>query len=130
MTTNEQLRTHRISWTKAATALAVLYLAACASQQTRGPQSPLLALTPNASWFECHGRFDCVVVYDANVCAERAVNTRHALEYETWTREFLVRAGDSRDCAPDPDAEPRAVCRDVRCEIAENNLDALIEYTR
>ena len=110
--------------------LAVSCLVACASQQAGGPQSPSLALTPNASWFECRARFDCVVVYDANVCAERAVNSRHALEYDTWAREFLARAGDSRDCAPDPNAEPRAVCRDSRCEIADSNLDALIEYTR
>ena len=110
--------------------LAVLGMAACASQRGGRPQPPSLSLTPNASWFECRGRFECVVVYDANVCAERAVNTRHALEYEAWARDFLARAGESRDCAPDPGSEPRAVCRDTRCEIAENNLDALIEYTR
>ena len=130
MTTNEQQQPHGVSWTKTATATAVLCLAACASQQTGEPQPSSLALMPDASWFECHGRFDCAVVYDANICAERAVNTRHALKYETWAREFLARAGESRDCAPDPDAEPRAVCRDLHCEIAENNLDALIEYTR
>jgi hypothetical protein len=130
MTTKKQLRTHGVTWSKVVTALAVLCLVACASQPAGGPQLPSFALTPNASWFECRARFDCVVVYDANVCAQRAVNSRHALEYETWAREFLARAGDSRDCAPDPDAEPRAVCRDSRCEIAPNNLDALIEYTR
>jgi len=130
MTTQTQRRTHRVSWSKVAMPLAVSCLVACASQQTGGPQSPSLALTPNDSWFECRARFDCVVVYDANVCAERAVNTRHALEYDAWARAFLARAGDSRDCAPDPDAEPRAVCRDSRCEIAASNLDALIEYTR
>ena len=130
MTTQEQQRTHRVSWSKIAMPLAVSCLVACANQQAGGPRSPSLALTPNASWFNCQARFDCVVVYDANVCAQRAVNSRHALEYDTWAREFLARAGESRDCAPDPNAEPRAVCRDSRCEIADSNLDALIEYTR
>lgn len=126
----DQVRRYRISGAKLATALAVPCLIACVSQQAGGPQPPSLALTPDESWFECRARFDCVVVYDANVCAERAVNTRHALEYETWAREFLARARDSRDCELDPGSEPRAVCRNSLCEIAESNLDALIEYTR
>ena len=75
--------------------LAILCLAACASQQAGGPQSPSLALTPSPTWFECHARFDCVVVYDANVCTQRAVNTRHAVEFESWVRAFLARAGES-----------------------------------
>ena len=129
MIATDYLRRFRVARTKVSTALAALCLAGCVSQQT-GELPPSLALTPNPSWFECRARFDCVVVYDANVCAERAVNARHAIEYETWVHEFLARAGESRDCAPDPDAEPRAVCRDSRCEIAESNLDALIEYTR
>ncbi|NIW25497.1 MAG: hypothetical protein GWN29_13525 [Gammaproteobacteria bacterium] len=116
--------------TNVLTAFTALWLAACVSQPSGGPQQPSLALTPNESWFECHARFECAVVYDSNVCAERAVNARHALEYDEWAREFLARAGESRDCAPNPEAEPRAVCRNSRCEIAENNLDALIEYTR
>ena len=111
-------------------ALSSTCLVACVNQQARGPQQPSLALTPDPNWFECNARFDCVVVYDANVCAERAVNSRHAIEYETWVREFLARASESRGCAPDPNAESRAVCRDSRCEIAESNLEALIEYTR
>lgn len=115
---------------RAVTLLLALCIVGCVSQRSGGAQSPSLTLTPNASWFECNARFDCVVVYDANVCAERAVNARHAIEFEAWAREFLARAGESRDCAPDPNSEPRAVCRDSRCEIAESNLDALIEYTR
>lgn len=113
-----------------ATALAVASLTACVSQRPGGAPPPSLAMTPDAGWFQCHARFDCVVVYDVNVCAERAVNARHALEFDAWARRFLTRAGESRVCAPDPESEPRAVCRDSRCEIAENNLDALIEYTR
>ena len=112
MTGKDQVRRYRISGAKLATALAVPCLIACVSQQAGGPQPPSLALTPDESWFECRARFDCVVVYDANVCAERAVNSRHALEYETWG------------------SEPRAVCRNSLYEIAESNLDALIEYTR
>ena len=130
MTTRDEQRTLRVSRMNKGTMLAVLWLTACVNQRAGGPQPPTLALTPDATWFECHARFDCAVVYDSNVCAERAVNTRHAVEYETWARAFLARAGESRDCAPDPDSEPRAVCRDSRCEIAESNLDALIEYTR
>lgn len=130
MIANNNRCSSRVVKTKASTALTVLCLAACASQQAGERQPPALSLTPDASWFECHARFDCVVVYDANVCAQRAVNGRHAIEYDAWAREFLARAGESRDCAPDPDAEPRAVCRDSRCEVAESNLEALIEYTR
>ena len=130
MTKKAQFRRYEVSRTKIATALAVPCLVACVSQQTSAPQPPSLGLTADAAWFECHARFDCVVVYDSNVCAQRAVNSRHALAYEAWAREFLARAGESRDCAPDPEAEPRAVCRNSRCEIAESNLDALIEYTR
>ncbi|NNC65127.1 MAG: hypothetical protein HKN84_10105 [Gammaproteobacteria bacterium] len=130
MTTIDRKRALAVARIGVVGALAMLYLAACASQQAGDPQSPSLALTPSPTWFECHARFDCVVVYDANVCIQRAVNTRHAVEFETWARAFLARAGESRDCAPDPGSEPRAVCRDSRCEIAESNLDALIEYTR
>lgn len=130
MSTKAHLRGLRLSRAMAATALAALFLMACVSRQVGGPQPPSRELTPNQSWFECRGRFECVVVYDSNVCAERAVNARSALAYETWAREFVARAGDSRNCEPDADAEPRAVCRNSRCEIAESNLEALIEYTR
>ncbi len=130
MTKSDGLRTCRVIRMTVVLALSATCLGACVNQQARGLQQPSLALTPDPNWFECNARFDCVVVYDANVCAVRAVNGRHAVEYEAWAREFLERAGESRDCAPDQDAEPRAVCRDSRCEIAESTLDALIEYTR
>ena len=113
-----------------AVAVAVCLTACASSPQVSDPEPGSLALRPDASWFQCVGRFDCVIVYDSNVCAERAVNTRHALEYESWAQTFIARAGDSRSCGPDPDSELRAVCRDRRCEIAENNLEALLEYTR
>lgn len=130
MVVSRRQRVHRVLRAVSAAAVVAFCLAACTSRHAAEPASPSLALTPDASWFECHGRFDCVVVYDANVCAERAVNARYAVELESWASAFLARARESRECGPDPESEPRAVCRGMRCEIADSNLDALIEYTR
>ena len=108
----------------------VMSIAACAANPDLQPVGATAAEAPDQSWFQCDGRFDCVVVFDANRCTNRAINSRFAVEFETWTQEFLDRAAESRGCDPDLDAEPRAICRNRQCEIADSNLEALIEYVR
>lgn len=111
-------------------AAVVMNITACAATPGLPPGGATAAEAPDQSWFECGGRFDCVVVFDANRCTNRAINSRFAVEFETWTQEFLARVAESRGCDPDPDAEPRAICRNRQCEIADSNLEALIEYVR
>lgn len=114
----------------AVAALALAWVAGCAPRPVVQPEDGSFAAAPEEQWFQCYGRFDCVVVFDSGICESRAVNASYALVYETWATQSPGHAGDSRECAPDPDAELRAVCRKRRCSIAESNLDALIEYAR
>ena len=66
------------------------------------------------SWFTCEARFECVVVYDA-FCKTVAVNSKHTLVYQDWSRQEVTREGERAVCSAPNLFAGGAGCRKGRC---------------
>ena len=66
------------------------------------------------SWFTCEARFECVVVNDA-FCKTVAVNSKHTLVYQDWSRQEVTRHGERAVCSNPKVFAGGAGCRKGRC---------------
>ena len=66
------------------------------------------------SWFACEARFECVTVYDS-FCQVVAVNSKHTLVYQDWSRQEVIREGARAVCSHPGFLAGGAGCRKGRC---------------
>lgn len=101
-------------WERPCTALltAMLSLASCAA-----PPEPEEPIVWTDEWFECEGRFQCIIVYDA-WCNFTAVNAEHARTYEFWATQEARRHDEKIPCPPaGSQPAPLPVCREGKCDL-------------
>ncbi|MEX0707771.1 MAG: hypothetical protein WD078_07365 [Woeseia sp.] len=81
------------------------------------PPEPAEPITWSPEWFECDGRFECIIVYDA-WCTFTSVNAGHSRTYEDWSRQEVRRLDEQMPCPPAGDMPaPVPVCRAKKCDV-------------
>jgi hypothetical protein len=96
----------------AALTATILALAACAA-----PPAPGEPVVWSPEWFQCEGRFQCIVVYDA-FCNFTPVNARHARSYEEWAHQEVRRVNEQVPCPPAGELPPPVpYCRKGQCDV-------------
>lgn len=93
--------------------MSMLLVCACATAPAE-PEEPLIW---TAEWFQCKGRFQCIVVYDA-FCNFTPVNAQHARTYEKWAHQEVRRIEERLACPPAAGQPvPLPHCRKGQCDV-------------